>query len=414
MSSRNRKAIPIPTDPPDNENGTGVPNNGTGVPNDVGNIELSLCLIARDEEERIGACLDSVAPFVDEMVVVDTGSTDQTRQIAHACGARVFDSPWTESFAQARNRSLELAQGRWLFWMDADDVISPECGAGLRELIRRHPKRDAAFQVQVRIPPGPGEFSPSLVDHVKLFPNRPDLRFEHRIHEQILPALRRIGLPVLFSDLFVTHAHYDRSPEGQAKKRRRDFRLLELDLKDHPGHPFVLFNLGMTHLYATREYEVAAHFLRRSLDASDPRDSIVRKAYALLTAARIGQGEWEAALSANEEGRVHYPGDAELLFQAGQLYQNVGRFTEARRALERLVTEEEGAHYRSVDTALRTYRGRHELALLFRTMGDVEHCVRELRGIVGEHPDYRPAREDLAETLRALGQEDAARRTFGG
>ena len=74
--------------------------------------------------------------------------------------------------------------------MDADDVISPECGEKLRQLAASHPKRDAAFHVAVRIPPGPGEFSESVVDHVKLFPNRPDIRFEHRIHEQILPALR--------------------------------------------------------------------------------------------------------------------------------------------------------------------------------------------------------------------------------
>jgi glycosyltransferase involved in cell wall biosynthesis len=197
------------------------------------------------------------------MIVVDTGSSDRTREIALDAGARVYDFPWTDSFAEARNQSLSLAKGEWIFWMDADDVIAPESGALLRQLIAEHPARDAAFQAQVRIPPGPGEYSESIVDHVKLFPSRPDLRFEHRIHEQILPSLRRANLSVLFSDLYVTHSYYDRSPEGQAKKRRRDFRLLELDLQDHPDHPFVLFNLGMTHLYATKEFEVAAHYLRR-------------------------------------------------------------------------------------------------------------------------------------------------------
>src|SRR5579871_190768 len=122
-------------------------------------IELSLCMIVRDEEARLADCLQSIAPYVDEMVVVDTGSTDRTREIALECGARVFDCPWTDSFAQARNRSLEQARGAWIFWMDADDVIAPESGAKLRELIRRHPDRNAAYQAQVRIPPGPGEFS---------------------------------------------------------------------------------------------------------------------------------------------------------------------------------------------------------------------------------------------------------------
>jgi glycosyltransferase involved in cell wall biosynthesis len=372
--------------------------------------ELSLCLIARDEERRIRECLTSIAPFVDEMVVVDTGSVDRTRQIARACGARVFDFPWVDCFATARNASLDQARGRWIFWMDADDVIPEESARRLRELIRRAPDGGVAYQVQVRIPPGPGEFSESAVDHVKLFPNRPDLRFEHRLHEQILPALRRAGLEVCFSDLYVIHQNYDRSEEGQTKKRQRDFRLLDLDLRDRPDHPFVLFNLGMTHLFATHDYEVAAHYLRRSLASSDWRDSIVRKAYALLATARTCLQEWETALAANEEGRSHYPEDAELLFQAGDLYQRVDRHEEARQALERLVTETDEAHFRSVDTGLRTFRGRHELALLYRRMGDGRHCAELLWKIADAFPDYVPARIDLVETLCLLGDREEARR----
>ena len=356
---------------------------------------ISLCMIARDEESRIGAALAGIAPFVDELIVVDTGSTDRTREVARECGARVYDLPWPESFAAARNASLELARGQWLFWMDADDVISPEVGAALRELVAAHPKADAAFQVQVRIPPGAGEFSPTLVDHVKLFPNRPELRFEHRIHEQILPSLRRAGVPVHFSPLYVTHQNYDRSPEGQAKKRQRDFHLLELDLRDRPDHPFVLFNLGMTHLYATKDWAVAVQYLRRCLERSHPGDSIVRKAYALLTTSHMGAAEWSLALAANEAGRSFYPDDAELLFQAGQLYQRAGRLEHARAALERLVRGGDDPHYRSVDVGLRAYRGKHELGLLLCRMGDPATGERLLREVVAEAPHYAPAALDL-------------------
>ena len=400
--SKNSSAAVLWKEPPQSAAKTGK------RPNRKKTLELSFCMIARNEEARIAYCLQGVAPHVDEMIVVDTGSTDRTREIALECGARVFDFPWSESFAEARNKSLEQARGQWIFWMDADDVLPPECGAQLRELIRRHPERNTAYQMQVRIPPGPGESSHSVVDHVKLFPNRPEFRFEHRIHEQVLPSLRRAGAEVLFSDLYVTHQHYDRSEEGQARKRQRDFRLLALDLADHPDHPFVLFNLGMTYLYATREYEVAAHYLRRSLNGSDWRDSIVRKAYALLTQARIGQHEWTAALAANEEGRGYYPDDAELLYQAGQIYQQQGQFGKAQQALERLLHGHDDPHYRSVEVGLRTYRGQHELALLYYRRGETLSALTMLRQVVAEHPTYQPAQRDLtdiqAHSMQSQGQ----------
>jgi tetratricopeptide (TPR) repeat protein len=293
--------------------------------------------------------------------------------------------------------------------MDADDLMPPECGRGLRGLVRLHPNMDAAFHIHVRIPASPGEFGAQVVDHVKLFPNRPDLRFEHRIHEQILPAIRRAELAVHPTDLYVVHQNYDRSEEGQAKKRERDFRLLELDLQDHPEHPFPLFNLGMTYLYATGEYEVAAHYLRRSLARSDPRDSIVRKAYGMLVECRTGQGDWDGAVRDLEEGRSHYPHDAELLYRAGQVYQQQRRWSEARLALEELVVGAEKDHFRSVDLGLRTYKGRHELALFYGRMGDSAHSESALRELVGEFPDYLPAQLDLAETLGREGNTAEAR-----
>ena len=371
---------------------------------------LSLCMIVRDEEERIGQCLESIRPFVDEMILVDTGSKDQTREICAALGAKVYDFPWTESFSEARNQSLELASGEWLFWMDADDVISPECGAKLKALIAQHPNKDAAFQVQVRIPAGENEHAESVVDHVKLFPNRPDCRFEFRIHEQILPALRKANIAVHFSDVYVTHRNYDRSTAGQTKKRLRDFRLLELDLKERPNHPFILFNLGMTHLFATKDFEVAAQYLQRCLAGSHPGDSIVRKAYALLTTARLCQRSYQQALSVNGQGRQHYPDDPELLYQAGQIYAQTGNLVEAKAALECLVengdpppgsplAQIDSPRFRSVSTGFSSFLGMYELALVCLQMGAGDRAEALLRRILRDYPHFSPAHQELERLL---------------
>src|SRR4029079_6678721 len=99
--------------------------------------KLSLCMIARDEAGTIGRALAAAKPFCDEMIVVDTGSTDAKRQIAADLGARVFEQPWTDDFAHARNRSLAEARGDFALVLDADEFVDAECGRQIREAIRR-------------------------------------------------------------------------------------------------------------------------------------------------------------------------------------------------------------------------------------------------------------------------------------
>ncbi len=212
-------------------------------------LNLSLCMIVRDSKRTLCAALESVRPWVDEMVVVDTGSLDDTPQIAQELGARVFHFPWCDDFSAARNESLRHACGKWLFWMDSDDTIDEVNGRRLRAVADKPtPENVLGFVIQVHcpgIPTAEGE-NVNVVDHVKMFRNRPDLRFEGRIHEQIMPAISRAKGETEWTDIIVVHSGADLSPAGRRRKQLRDLKLLELDLADRPEHPFVLFNLGMT------------------------------------------------------------------------------------------------------------------------------------------------------------------------
>src|SRR5262245_50649724 len=95
---------------------------------------ISLCMIVRDAARSLPEALASVQPFVDEMVIVDTGSVDGSRKIAEKQGARLFDFAWCDDFSAARNFSLQQATGDWVFWMDADDVVPPASGQELRRM----------------------------------------------------------------------------------------------------------------------------------------------------------------------------------------------------------------------------------------------------------------------------------------
>lgn len=360
---------------------------------------LSLCMIVRDNEDTIGACLESIHPWVDEMIIVDTGSKDRTPEICREYGARMFEFPWCDDFSAARNESIKHAHGKWIFWMDSDDTITAECGRKLKELAAQdHPDHLLGYIMQVHCPGPKGDVSMTAVDHVKLFRNLPELQFEHRIHEQIIPAIRRRGGDVTWTDLYVVHSGSDHSREGRKRKLERDYRLLQLDNEERPNHPFILFNLGMT--YADDEkYEEAIKYLQQCLKVSHPEESQVRKAYALLINALSQNNQYQDAWDCCCQGLTHFPSDKELLFRQAMLNHHFGRLLDAEKTYLRVINEQADRHFTSIDVGLSGYKTRHNLAIIYDEMGKLEQAEGQWRLIIKEIPKYTTAWKCLGETL---------------
>jgi len=360
---------------------------------------ISLCMIVRDNERTIRAALESIRPFVDEMIVVDTGSTDRTPEICRKLGARVEFFEWCDDFSAARNESLKYAQGEWIFWMDSDDEIPAECGRKLRALADgEHRPNTLGYVMQVHCPSANDAQDVTVVDHVKLFRNRPELRFEHRIHEQILPAIRRSGGEVAFTDIYVVHSGSDQTAEGRRKKLERDYRLLKLDLQERPDHPFVLFNLGMTYNDDGRP-ALAIQFLQRCLKVSGPTESHVRKAYALLVGSLSQAKRFDEAEATCRRGLERFPDDRELLFRSAMLSHHAGRLDEAESTYRRLLNGHSERSFQSVDPGIAGHKARHNLAIVLGEKGEDAAAERQWRMIVDERPDYRPGWNGLAECL---------------
>jgi GT2 family glycosyltransferase/tetratricopeptide (TPR) repeat protein/2-polyprenyl-3-methyl-5-hydroxy-6-metoxy-1,4-benzoquinol methylase len=387
---------------------------GTGAPT------VSLCMIARDEEAHIADCLNSVRPYVDEMVVVDTGSHDRTAEIARSFGAKVIESPWQDSFSAARNISIDHATSDWIFWMDADDVLPPESGEVLRRSVSDAPKEVLGFVARVRCPPGPGQYGETVVDHVKLFRNRPEVRFEFRIHEQALPSIRRAGGDISRSEIEVIHQHYDFSPSGQRRKRERDRSLLEMDLREHPDHPFVHFNVGMTAVHE-KDYQRAVRHLERSIELAEPGESHVRKAYALLASAHRAREEQSEAVEVCLRGRSTYPDDPELLFNQALAYQALEKPEQAVAAWRELLSLPRNQQYlASVDKGIGSYKAWHNLGIVYDDIGQLAEARSCWERAVAESPAFLPSWMVLLDSLAGEGNAgevrrlvDRARRTAG-
>ena len=207
---------------------------------------VSLCMIARDEEATIGMTIKSVLALVDEVIVVDTGSQDNTRIIAEGYGSRVIDLAWQDDFATARNAGLDEANGDWILVLDADEHLQPVRPVEFQQLLNE--RHVAGYRLQMVSPRN--EKVTQSFNLVRLFRNVPEVRYHYPIHEQIVPSLNRWAadrhLIITDADLTIMHEGY--RPEKRARKRDRNQRILQHAVTDYPDEPYFAYQLACENL----------------------------------------------------------------------------------------------------------------------------------------------------------------------
>jgi glycosyltransferase involved in cell wall biosynthesis len=347
-------------------------------------VKVSLTMIVRDEENNLPHCLESVRGLFDEMIIVDTGSIDRTKEIAREFGAKVFDFVWIDDFAAARNEALSHATGDYAFWLDADDVVEPIEIEKLRALLQQLRAGDrAAYVVRCACDPSPdGTGGDTVVDHIRLFPVHEDVRWTYRVHEQILPSLRRAKISVRWTDLTVRHTGYvDKAL--RARKLERDIAILKRELEDRPSDPFVLFNLGAIAVERSA-WDEALDFLKRSLAGSAPSDSIVRKLFALIARTHQMMGDSQGALRACAQGLELDPEDAELWFRKAVVHRHRGESSEAERCWRLILKLRRPDQFCSVDQGIYGHLTRRNLAALAAERGDHAEARRLWEAVLAE------------------------------
>jgi tetratricopeptide (TPR) repeat protein len=359
----------------------------------MASLDVSACLIVKDAEASLPCCVKSIADLVKEWVVVDTGSRDATPSLAESLGCQLYRFPWTEDFSAARNEALRHATGRWVLSLDADEYLDELNRPKLQSLLASLPEQDAAYAMTIRSPLPTG--SPLDLQLVRLFRNHPQIRWQYRAHEQITPALLRLGHPIHRTDVVIQHAGYQQ-PQVRRQKLERNARLLELDLRDRPADPFVLFNLGTAYEELGRTDQAIA-LLRQSLRLSSPELSTARDTFAALLQCHRRLGQRDEAWAVCCEGRQRYPDDVTLLFWQAQLLRDQGDLSEAEKCLLALIRTGPGDYFGSADAGLRKYVAPHTLGLVYLEQGRAQDAEKQWRAIVSEHPAYLASWQMLAE-----------------
>lgn len=296
---------------------------------------LSLCLITKNEEYHLPRCLESVRGLVDQIIVVDTGSTDRTVEVARTFGAQVSHFPWQDDFSMARNRSLEPATGEWILWLDADESITARDHDRIRAWLRRDDLNAVTALQRHYLPSATvvgwqagsggyeeGEPYPGYVDVTcrRLFRNRPSLRFRNRVHEELVSIDPRIPLAQARGDWVIHHFGKAGSPDVLRAKAEAYLRIGRMKIADDPRDPLAHYELGLQHA-ELENWDASAPCFERAL-ALRPgfRDSQLQ-----LAICHRRRGDYVKALEALSLAERTLPRHApEIALEEGTVYRLMG------------------------------------------------------------------------------------------
>ena len=293
---------------------------------------LTAALIVRDEEEHLTACLEGLSGIADEIVVVDTGSVDNSRDIAAQHGARVVNDPWRDDFAHARNIAIDAASGDWILYIDADERVKLTGSLDPVLTDSRAVAASVRFQASSRLTP--------YREH-RLFRNRTDIRFRGLIHETVMPDIRGLvkqgGLAIIEAPLTIRHLGYDRD---LTHKHRRDRPMLLKAVEADPERIYLWHALGACELGLNRAGAAEAAW-RRGLEVLRPRtaepgDALIYSDLLSLHFSDIGHPIGDAGELVDEANKNHQD-DPLILWWTAQHFSGQGRFADARGRLVRLL-----------------------------------------------------------------------------
>ena len=302
---------------------------------------LSVILITKNEAETLPGCIASVRGVADEVVVVDTGSTDGTVEIARAAGAVVSHFEWCDDFAAARNASIAAARGDWLLHLDADEALDPVNAAAIRALVDADGAGADAVEVTLanycddarawRWVPCAGEdpFARGFSGYVKttllrLFRNGRGFEYREPVHENITQSVIERGGVIAASDILIHHYGYSPSPEVRARKARQYLGIARAKAGQHPGDTKALLDLA-EQAFACGETAEAEDASRRAL-AIDPQHLPTG---TMLANILLNRGELDAARALIGQ----LPPAPHLLTALGAIHIAQGRHGDAEMAL---------------------------------------------------------------------------------
>lgn len=227
----------------------------------MSNHLISLCMIVKNEEDSLERCLHSVYRYLDEIILVDTGSTDRTVEIAKRYTDDIYHFEWINDFSAARNVSLRHATGKWILYLDADDYMEEKDIGNLREVLSRlDPQPDLVYQLPyVSLLGEDARGSTNISQAIRVFPNHMDLQFHRPIHEQVY-STRGLTLKAAELNIPIYHTGYKKSEIEKKNKHERNLSIFQEMKKHSEYNAYDYFTLGNQFAVMGNHEEALEHY----------------------------------------------------------------------------------------------------------------------------------------------------------
>ena len=358
-------------------------------------MKLSLCAIALNEEAALPQCLSSVTGVVDEIILLDTGSCDRTKEIARSFDAKVYDYKWCNDFSAARNEALKYVSGDWVLVLDADEVLRPEIGSSLKQAI----ENETYLLINLlRCEVGSASSPYSLVS--RLFRRHPHIYFSRPYHALVDDSITLIlerephwkigNLP----GVAINHAGYQKNAIASLNKFNKARNAMEGFLATHPQDPYVCSKLGALYVEQNLLPE-GVELLERGLQAKNISPDIEYElhyhlgiAYNRDKQAQKAQSHYESAIASSVYPMLKLSAYNNL----GALKRASGDLIAAKTAFQRAV---------NIDPNFAT--GYYNLGLTLKAMGNFSEAIAAYKKAIAINPDYAEAYQNLGVVLLKAG-----------
>ncbi|WP_377802120.1 glycosyltransferase [Bacillus benzoevorans] len=367
---------------------------------------ISLCMIVKNEADCLPRCLNSVKEIADEIIIVDTGSTDKTVQIAKNLGAQVIMVPWKGDFSYARNAGLNRAKGTWVLFLDADEELDQGDAVQLKTCAE-HLEFEAFF---LQIHNHSGETLDSITATVnpiiRMFRNRPEYRFQGYIHEQIVSSIleRQPEAALHISSVKIHHYGYAGTVVAAKDKIQRNLQLLKKALRDSPDDPFHHYNIGVEYM-RMNDWHAALKHHQKSLSLAPPETSYIHLLYKYIARSHFHLGNDAEAIETCDQGISLFSDYTDLYHLKGTVLLTSNRKQEAKEMF--LVALQKGTAplLYHTDAGNGTYLSAFALGQICEEMGDGRSAIHWYAEAIQFQPRWTAPLLRLIRVMKCANRE---------